>query len=341
MIWVFSFLPLPREWIMHCLLPPGAVAVVYLTLVRALRYRRRDGLMREYKRKHGAYNRDVLSKMTVEKWLAHSESIDRGGVSEYVLTCGIPTISQLLLETGEFVNDGTASRRAANTGFLVSEFMMNPPGSVRKLEGIARMNYLHKRFRRAGKFSDEDMLYTLSLFALESVGWVNGYDWRKSTGLELPAIGRDGLGWLEALNNWSMLYADNFVVPADSNEKVAWGTSNLLMFDTPTRLRGFTLKLISALLEDRLRVAMSRRAVSTPPSWHRQKAFSDDPDPMTGKFYCTDYLVHLWYVKPTFWARWSSEALRTRIWGGYVPGDEGTRFHPDGYHTANIESRKP
>lgn len=45
---------------------PGA-ALCYLLLVRALRYRRRDGLIKEFKRRHGSYDRDALSKMTIEE----------------------------------------------------------------------------------------------------------------------------------------------------------------------------------------------------------------------------------------------------------------------------------
>jgi hypothetical protein len=158
--------------------------------------------------------------------------------------------------------------------------VLNPPDSDRKFEGIARMNYLHDRYRKAGKISDADMLYTLSLFALEPVRWGNRFDWRRLTDLERAAMGvfwrdigeamgipygvlepymgehKDGLDWLEAIDLWSMAYEENYMVPADSNEKLGWGTLNVLLYNTPMWMRGFTLKLVSALMEDRLRVAM-------------------------------------------------------------------------------------
>ncbi|KAI1820129.1 hypothetical protein F4861DRAFT_533923 [Xylaria intraflava] len=369
-----------------------AVATFYLVLVRALRYRRRHAFIREYKRKHGAYNRDALSRMTVDDaWGVVTALITLEFPSIYTAsitfalfkTYGIPSISQLLVETGQLANDTTASKREADTGVLISEFVINPPDSARKFEGIARMNYLHDRYRKAGKISDEDMLYTLSLFALEPVRWVSRYDWRKLTDLERSAMGvfwrdvgevmgipygmlepymgdyRDGLGWLEAMDKWSVAYEENFMVPADSNERLAQGTLNVLMFNTPIFLRGFMLKLISALLEDRLRVAMRieepgsihRRLISTllilhawavrythlpRPWWLRQKFFLDKPDPKTGKLYSAGYLAHPWYIKPTFWGRWGFEALWTRMCGGYLPGDNGMEFHPDGYHIAEV-----
>jgi hypothetical protein len=62
---MFSFYALPREWKSPRVVVLGIV-VCYLILVRALRYRRRDGLMRAFKRKYGSCSREALSKMTVE-----------------------------------------------------------------------------------------------------------------------------------------------------------------------------------------------------------------------------------------------------------------------------------
>jgi hypothetical protein len=195
-------------------------------------------------------------------------------------TYGIPTISHLLATTGQLASDATASKRATDTGVLVTEFVLNNPDSDRKLEGIARMNYLHDRYRKAGKISDPDMLYTLGLFALEPSRWASRYDWRAPTDLERCALGvfwrdmgesmgipydclerykgphDDGLGWLEALDKWSVAYEEDFMVPADSNEKVAASTLNILTFNTPESWRPYVLSLISAVLEPRLLTAM-------------------------------------------------------------------------------------
>jgi hypothetical protein len=50
------------------------------------------------------------------------------------------------------------------------------------------MNYLHSRYQKAGKISNDDMLYTLSLFVLEVKRWVGLYEWRSLTPLEICAM---------------------------------------------------------------------------------------------------------------------------------------------------------
>lgn len=68
----------------------------------------------------------------------------------------------------------------------------------------------------------------------------------------------------------------------------------------------------------------------------RTTFFTDKPDPKTGRYYITQYVAHPWYVKPTFWSRWGWDGLRTRMWGGLLPGDEGDKFRPEGYKIAEI-----
>lgn len=48
---------------------------------------------------------------------------------------------------------------------------------------------MHRHYRRLGKISDSDLLYTLSLFALEPSRWVSRFEWRELTDLELCAVG--------------------------------------------------------------------------------------------------------------------------------------------------------
>lgn len=50
------------------------------------------------------------------------------------------------------------------------------------------MNYLHGRYQKANKISNDDMLYTLSLFILEVERWVRLYEWRKLTPMEICAL---------------------------------------------------------------------------------------------------------------------------------------------------------
>ncbi|KAI1506412.1 hypothetical protein F5X99DRAFT_2126 [Biscogniauxia marginata] len=370
---------------------PGGV-IAYLLLVRRLRYRRRDGWIRDFKRKYGSCDRESLCNMKIEDaWVILRDMTELEFPSLFSVsvffalfkTYGIPTISKLLLATGQLASDTTASKRATDTGVLVAEFVLNGPDSARKMDSLARVNYLHDRYRKAGKITDEDMLYTLSLFALEPARWTDRHDWRRLTDLERCSLGtywrdvgeameipydrlepymgpyNDGLGWLEAVDRWSVAYEENAMVPADSNEKVARGTLNVLLFNTPLAWRDFVMKLMSVLMETRLRtasriaepseihrvtmgalLALRRWAVRYThlprPAWLRSRFFEEDADPRTGKYYAAQYVAHPWYVRPTPWSRWGFEAARTRMWGGILPGDHGAEYHPDGYRIAEI-----
>ena len=189
-------------------------------------------------------------------------------------------MSRLLVSTGELSNEKTASKRAADTGIVITEVVLNKPDSPRAVDGIARMNYLHDRYRQSGKISDDDMLYTLSLFALEPIRWTTQYEWRRLTDLERCAMGvcwkdlgdameipydalwtkggsySDGLGWLEALERWSLEYEEKHMVPDPANKRLALATMDIALFNVPVRLRSFAMQMVTVILGSRLRRAM-------------------------------------------------------------------------------------
>ena len=84
----------------------------------------------------------------------------------------MPSVSSLLVATGQLESMRTASKRIADTGVILLEFALNDPTSERTLRAIARMNYLHSPYIKSGKITNDDLLYTLSLFALGPARWV-------------------------------------------------------------------------------------------------------------------------------------------------------------------------
>lgn len=174
-------------------------------------------------------------------------------------TYGIPSISHLLIETGQLVSV-KASKRSADTVTLITEFMVNSPSSDRAINAIARMNYLHRGYQKSGKILDSDMLYTLSLFASEPPRWVKKYEWRELSDMELCALGtfwksmgdammipfselpshksgwKDGLHWLEEVREWSLTYESAHMVPAVTNKQLADSTMNILLWFMPPGL---------------------------------------------------------------------------------------------------------
>lgn len=195
-------------------------------------------------------------------------------------TYGIPSVSSLLVATGQLADLGTASKRIADTGVLLLEFALNAPTSERATKAIARMNYLHSHYQRAGKISNNDLLYTLSLFALEPARWVKKYEWRSLTDLELCACGtywksmgdamsisyeflpsskdgwEHGLRWLKEVEAWSLAYEETQMVPAATNRQLADSHFEILCINVPPRLRDPCKKMMSVLLGERLRKAM-------------------------------------------------------------------------------------
>lgn len=81
-----------------------------------------------------------------------------------------------------------AGRRYTDTSVLIVEFLGHSPTSLRANSAIARMNYLHGRYQKAGRISNDDMLFTLALFILEVDKWVGMYDWRVLTPMEKCAL---------------------------------------------------------------------------------------------------------------------------------------------------------
>ena len=85
---------------------------------------------------------------------------------------------------------------------------------------------------------------------------------------DLPSSGRDG-GWRDGwewwheLREWSHAYEERHMVLAGSNEKLADGTLDLLLWRLPGRLRAIGKNVVAVLLEERLRVAMGYGTSST------------------------------------------------------------------------------
>lgn len=194
-------------------------------------------------------------------------------------TYGIPTISGLLCSTKEFSTPETAGKRYADTTVLIQEFASHHPKSERVIKAIARMNYIHSRYQKAGKISNEDLLYTLSVFITEPISWVEKYEWRSMNDLEICAIATfwksigdamgiqytgylarigwpDGLEFYKDIKAWATNYEVKFMVPAKTNKITVDELIPLLLFYVPYRLRAAGSHMVGVMMGDRLRAAM-------------------------------------------------------------------------------------
>jgi hypothetical protein len=67
-----------------------------------------------------------------------------------------------------------------DTGVIIADFATYPFDSERHARAIARMNWIHSHYH----ISNEDKLYTLSVFVTVPMRWLNNYEWRPLTQLE-------------------------------------------------------------------------------------------------------------------------------------------------------------
>ncbi|KAL4941957.1 hypothetical protein BDV06DRAFT_170965 [Aspergillus oleicola] len=271
----------------------AAILGAYLLLQRSLRYRRLKCLQKVYRK---YTTREDLASMTdhdaweIQKAMLVMEFPSASlKALQFALfkTYGIPTISTLLLKTSQFSNSATSFKRYADTGALIGQFVAFEPSSERAQTAIARTKFLHVGYRSSGKILEPDMLYTLSLFALEPIRFIDMFEWRSLTDLEQCAIGtywkslgdaleisfadlpsgphgfRDGLHFLEELYAWSLKYEEDYMKPSPSNKEVADKTMDVLVYTLPRLFKSVGVKFASCVMDDRLREAMMYEPPST------------------------------------------------------------------------------
>ena len=281
-------LVLIRSWIISNFL---YLLLAYPLLVSFLRYRRLKSILQKFPYPDrasfaGMTDNDAQLIQCSTAQLEFPFTFEKAIQFALFRTYGIPSISKLLVETSQFSNVDTACKRYADTGLLISEFMAHAPTNQRALEGITRMNQIHSGYQKAGKISNDDMLYTLSLFAVEPVRWVDKYEWRKLTDTEKCAIGTfwmsignamridygnlkssangfvDGLQWLEEITEWSQKYEESHMIPDQNNKTTADETTKILLWTLPRFMKQAGVHTVSALMDNRLRTAMM---YETPP----------------------------------------------------------------------------
>ncbi|KAJ5180941.1 hypothetical protein N7492_004151 [Penicillium capsulatum] len=267
---------------------------VYTAVVSSMRFRRCRTLHQQYPYP----TRESMARMTDHDAWAIQKTILQMEFPFIVLkslqfalfrTYGIPTISALLLKTSQLSDSATAFKRYADTGALIGEFMAFEPTSDRAQTAIARTKFLHRGYRASGKILEEDMLYTLSLFATEPIRFVQLYEWREMTEMERCAVGtywkslgdaldisyhalpsgqtgfRDGIHWLEEIRAWAYHYEVQHMKPHPRNQAVAAKTLDVLVYNLPGFMKPLGLSLVSFPMDDRLRHAMMMSAV--PATW--------------------------------------------------------------------------
>ncbi|KUL89311.1 hypothetical protein ZTR_03741 [Talaromyces verruculosus] len=152
----------------------GTISVLYLLLARSLRFRHARKI-------ESKFDGRPLSSMTVReaheifrelRELEFPYTLHSAMKLSLLKTASIPTMAKLFVATHQ-LNEKNASKRAADTEIILNEVHDRDPGSDSHLLGIARMNYLHARYRKAGKILNEDMLHTLGSAVVDIIQGVD------------------------------------------------------------------------------------------------------------------------------------------------------------------------
>lgn len=224
--------PIPFLPLTYYLLP---ALLIYISLCSFLRHRRIQDLRLLYPPEIYAN----LTPTTAQHILLALSQLEAPLIFETSLqfalfrTYGIPTISGLLAQTGLLSSNEDAAKRYVDTDVLITEFVAQKWGGDRWAGALGRMNAIHAAYgggrgdmgktkvtgedgarekeketgRGKGmKIKEEDMLYTLSLFAWEPVLWIQRWEWREVSDLERCAMGVYWKGIGDAMGiNYSFL----------------------------------------------------------------------------------------------------------------------------------------
>lgn len=163
---------------------------------------------------------------------------------------------------------------------------------------------------------------------------------------------RDGAHWIEEVRAWALRYEESHMVPHAANHEVAEQTTAILLWSVPHFAKPTARHAVYALMDARLRAAMQypdpSRVVSSVvlgalqvrryflrhlalPRVIPWRSVTSEKS-AHGTYYMLGYESVPYYVKPTLWNRWLSPgAIVWRLRGLPVPGDEGVKYHPEGY----------
>ena len=140
------------------------------------------------------------------------------------------------------------------------------------------MNFLHSQYKKAGKISNADFLYTLSVCVTEPIRFINLYEWRPLNHMEINAIGcfwkslgdamqieykgylsrdtwKDGIEFVEDITSWAKGYEVEAMKPAKTNTLPAYALADMLIYYVPSPLKPFAIGVLTALMGDRVRDA--------------------------------------------------------------------------------------
>jgi ER-bound oxygenase mpaB/B'/Rubber oxygenase, catalytic domain len=183
-------------------------------------------------------------------------------------TFGIPSIGNMLDETGEIVHH--TQKRADDTLLILYEISQRGLETPEGRTYLRRMNQMHRRYR----ISNDDSLYIIALYIVVPVRWINQYGWRHLTAREERALTTYGkrLAHLMGIKDipssftefaqFAQLYEDQHFACTDSSRRLAVAALDICadMLPRPMRrpLKPLMRRFSLAALDDPVLLAVGQ-----------------------------------------------------------------------------------
>ncbi|KAF2141144.1 uncharacterized protein K452DRAFT_327340 [Aplosporella prunicola CBS 121167] len=264
-------------------LPFAILLSAYLLIARMLRYRRAEAIQAGFsngKRPLSSMTtKEAYDIMTQLQELEFPYTFGKARAIALLKAGGIPSMSKLFAVTGQNTRRN-AGKRAVDTEILLREVQSKDRQSIRYMEAVARMNYLHARYRKAGKILDEDLLHTLGDGLLESFRTVDTGEWRSLTDVERCAIGifhknlgedmgipftplpscqtgwDDGLHFAMELRDWTLQYEKEVAKPVATNDQYVRVYVDSVTAALPKPFTTLLRKVLGYELDDTMRSSL-------------------------------------------------------------------------------------
>ncbi|KAM4057100.1 C6 finger domain-containing protein [Hirsutella rhossiliensis] len=189
----------------------------------------------------------------------------------------IDNVGKLLHAASDLVDPQQAAKRYEDTEviytFLGGHFPLSSP-SLHK--AVARMNYLHAPYIKSGKILNADLLYVLYLSMAEPVRFVNLYEWRCLTDMEVAShaalwktVGsmmginfskelgksewKDGLEFMDDMTRWGVRYEDLHMHPLPEIQRLGAILVDMLLSAYPAMMRPLVYQMLHVILGDTMR----------------------------------------------------------------------------------------
>ena len=175
---------LSQKYTKHCIAGGLLIYIIYCKTQRYKYYRLHQQIEQQAKETNKAISRNQYAIIR-SNILYHDMPFFTilGSSLAIYKTFGIPSISSLLAKNKQFKLENI-TRRLDDTGYILGEFFINPPCSPRSDLSIKRLNAIHGHY----KISNDDFLYTLVLFCVEPLRFVELYGYRQLLEIEKDAI---------------------------------------------------------------------------------------------------------------------------------------------------------